>query len=587
MEQLFPSFSFSFYRKTIMKKLTFISIVFILLLIIHEDSYAQWSNDPNKNLRISNFGYFVDACEDGVGGAFVGWMTGNTSYPTVWVQWIDKYGYVRWDAPIHITGEGESQLSFRLIKAEPGAAIIYFRDGKKIGMEPPPSPWPIYDASNILNKIDTTGALLWGAKGIDVTTTKNIIDTLLVGGIDIIHDGEYGAYVTWMNNYGKYYDDSSITRIQRIGKDGQRLWGDEGRYIYTWHGINAPSPYLGQRKPDGVFLLYYKQNIGNTIVSFNPDMSTRWEKTNTWYPFDKLVPDENGGAAWARFVYPAVWDTGFTLIANRMDANGNLLWSDSGIVIDRKLPGYGYSTLELQQKLLKDESFIVLRRNYFQAVKKNGELVFKEKYYYSDSSKNKYGLGIFDSDSSNIIISWFASESTSNVSKCQKYSASLQKLWGEDITISTTTPEDWVVIPDNRGGLIEVFSVYYPTSPGILTQQVSSNGFLGEVLTNLKDDNISLSKDFHLYQNYPNPFNPSTVISYQLSAAGFVTLKVYDVLGNEVTTLANEEKPSGDYQVVFPTQGESQHPQLSSGVYFIELMINHSKRELIKCILLK
>jgi hypothetical protein len=68
-----------------------------------------------------------------------------------------------------------------------------------------------------------------------------------------------------------------------------------------------------------------------------------------------------------------------------------------------------------------------------------------------------------------------------------------------------------------------------------------------------------------LYQNYPNPFNPNTVISYQLPVTGNVTLKVYDILGNEVATLVNEEKQPGVYEVEFDSEG------LSSGIYFYQL----------------
>src|SRR5690606_24928583 len=67
---------------------------------------------------------------------------------------------------------------------------------------------------------------------------------------------------------------------------------------------------------------------------------------------------------------------------------------------------------------------------------------------------------------------------------------------------------------------------------------------------------------FTLQQNYPNPFNPSTVISYELPVSGDVTLKVYDVLGNEIATLVNEEKPAGIYEVEFDGS------MLSSGIYF-------------------
>ena len=60
-----------------------------------------------------------------------------------------------------------------------------------------------------------------------------------------------------------------------------------------------------------------------------------------------------------------------------------------------------------------------------------------------------------------------------------------------------------------------------------------------------------LPGSFALKQNYPNPFNPSTTIKYSIPSSEFVTLKVYDVLGNEVATLVNEEKPAGSYEVVF------------------------------------
>ena len=68
-----------------------------------------------------------------------------------------------------------------------------------------------------------------------------------------------------------------------------------------------------------------------------------------------------------------------------------------------------------------------------------------------------------------------------------------------------------------------------------------------------------------LSQNFPNPFNPTTTIKYQIPELSFITLKVFDVLGNEISTLINEEKPNGSYKVEFDGS------ELPSGFYFYKL----------------
>lgn len=88
-------------------------------------------------------------------------------------------------------------------------------------------------------------------------------------------------------------------------------------------------------------------------------------------------------------------------------------------------------------------------------------------------------------------------------------------------------------------------------------------------ITEVGDDDLITPTSFELYQNYPNPFNPSTVIGYQLSEAGFVTLKVFDLLGNEIADLENGYKQAGKFNVEFRTQ----NLELPSGIYFYKLRV--------------
>ena len=118
----------------------------------------------------------------------------------------------------------------------------------------------------------------------------------------------------------------------------------------------------------------------------------------------------------------------------------------------------------------------------------------------------------------------------------------------------------------------EMFWRYNETDNKLLAYSLSSVG--------VEKGKDRLPTNYSLSQNYPNPFNPSTSISYHLPVNGFVTLKVYDVLGDEVATLVNGEKHAGEYEIEFDAAN------LSSGVYFYQLQAG-SLVETKKMLLLK
>ncbi|HEX9250676.1 MAG TPA: T9SS type A sorting domain-containing protein [Ignavibacteriaceae bacterium] len=113
----------------------------------------------------------------------------------------------------------------------------------------------------------------------------------------------------------------------------------------------------------------------------------------------------------------------------------------------------------------------------------------------------------------------------------------------------------------------------YRTIDGWVTYSI-----VDSIVTGLNEQQITAT-EFILEQNYPNPFNPNTVIKYQIPITSQVTLKVYDILGNEIATLVNEEKSEGNYSYSFTPS-----PTLSSGIYFYQLKTDnfiHTKKMLL------
>lgn len=116
----------------------------------------------------------------------------------------------------------------------------------------------------------------------------------------------------------------------------------------------------------------------------------------------------------------------------------------------------------------------------------------------------------------------------------------------------------------------EISNVAIDLSNGMVNFDMSSVSnyviLTSNSVTSIEDENIkTLSTDYELSQNYPNPFNPTTNIKYQLLKSGSVTLKVYDVLGEEIITIVNQQQSPGNYEVNFDGSN------LTSGIYFYEL----------------
>jgi hypothetical protein len=125
------------------------------------------------------------------------------------------------------------------------------------------------------------------------------------------------------------------------------------------------------------------------------------------------------------------------------------------------------------------------------------------------------------------------------------------------------------ILLSQESGAFSIFGV--DTSREIYLCSYSSTGRIFKLTgpaSNVAQDKVNLPRLYHLNQNYPNPFKPSTVISNQLPALSKINLKIYDLLGREVTTIVDDMKPAGTYSAIWNALDKP------SGVYFYKLTAN-------------
>ena len=133
----------------------------------------------------------------------------------------------------------------------------------------------------------------------------------------------------------------------------------------------------------------------------------------------------------------------------------------------------------------------------------------------------------------------------------------------QKLFLSTDFGNEWTIMdpPDNS----QLFDIEFADSLNGWT--VGEHGVIYKYnsLVNIEPPGYAVVNDFALYQNFPNPFNPKTIINYQCSISNYVTLKVFDALGNTIATLVNEKQKPGSYSVEFDAN------DLSSGIYYYTL----------------
>ncbi|MBP1683250.1 MAG: repeat protein [Ignavibacteriaceae bacterium] len=384
-------------------------------------------------------------------------------------------------------------------------------------------------------------------KDIWVDNNGNIYVT---GWISQTNNGYYDVVTIKMNEDGNILDWSYFGQVNNVSDYGYKIISDNNENVLTG-GSSYRNVSLG---------------IEVVIIKYNNNLDTSWVvhingSDNSFNEFIvDIALDDTGNVYSLCRLQNSPGSTDFAVL--KINPNGDVIWR---VEYDEA------GGQDIPEAMVMDNEGNIyvtgrVRRsggggyNDFAVIKYNNSGIEQWKSYYD-------GPESFDDDPINISI-----DQNRNVYVCGEINPDGGSHFKFTVVkFNSDGSFDWEYIYDenvsSRAVGVWVDNSGYVFAAGDGEGANGNQDLMAVKLSKISgvEDIGSSVNEFVLFQNYPNPFNPSTVISYQLPVNGNVTLIVYDVLGNEVSTLINEEKPAGNYEVEFSAEG------LTSGIYFYKL----------------
>lgn len=529
------------------------------------------------------------------GDLLIIWQLGLTGTPNsmdIYTQKINPNGVVQWNTnglAICLTS-AISILGPKIISDQNGGAYVCWSDNRN-----DPSNFDIY-----AQRISSNGIPIWSTNGIPICTATGSQGTK-----HILSDNNGGAIIFWEDIQETTY---SIFG-QRIDSAGNKLWEPGGRLLFSTTAPFAQYEFVLDRNKEIFFqwstsdgnIYAQKVDYNGTLIWSNPtEICTTQSALSYLATFQSDVngivicwlDNRNGNydiyCQWICADGVVKWNNNGTAICNETHEQSDYsIISDNfgGAVISWSDMRIGNFDVYAQNIDVRGK----LGTNRYQ-FKKSG---LNKTITYSNTTADTLSISLLPFDdagyygvtvSIDSIIHPAVDELTIKLTHLANTDTLVYNLSSGENFISTLLDDDALnsiyTVPPPFTGL---FKPYKPLSQfigpnlngdWILTIQDNygtNNGILkswglvfnkGEItgIENLSTN--SILDNFKLLQNYPNPFNSSTKIQYQVARISAVSLKVYDILGNEIATLVNEFKPVGNYEAEFNAAA------LSSGVYF-------------------
>ncbi|MBI9072030.1 MAG: T9SS type A sorting domain-containing protein [Melioribacteraceae bacterium] len=370
----------------------------------------------------------------------------------------------------------------------------------------------------------------------------------------------------------KYNTAGVLDSLIYISKDG-----DRNRIAYNYNDDLSLNYFTNAVCPNGRWIILDKHT--NTYNSKGYLESVLWEVFNTsseeWckdkkdiYNFDSsenrifhLNQYFNGNEFVNSFKYENYYDRANNLVASVKQDWIDNKWLNSSKLIYSYISGQVRDTALFQ--IWTDDHWVNSSSANYEYDEKFNINTFQTKIWQEQQWVD-FSLGKYDyDDNNNLVLESFQMKVYNNWENWFRIfyeydDNNLIHLFGEEWKNGHWIPENEPLKVTNPDGILygylakEIFLYYSPP-------------------TSVGNEKI-IADDFHLFQNYPNPFNPTTVISYSISEPCLVAIYIYNLLGEKIKTLLQQEQTPGKYQITF--DGDN----LQSGIYFYKLRIGKFQR---------
>lgn len=542
--------------------------VMFLLLVISYSALAQWSSDPSVNTPVcvaAENQKDVALMMNNEGNIFVSWTDHRNSDKTdIYIQSLNSNGNVRWTTngiPVKI--DTLISVYSRIVDDGAGGVIIIWHEAF-------PS-----NSRIVAQRVDASGNIMWNPDGVVLSQATYPIT---LSEATPVTDGSGGIYAVWVTNSGGVEND---IYCQRVGSNGQFTWGapvpvcnlpgsqaiisvdsdKQGGVVISWSDFRSGNVDIYAQRLDP---------LGNILWALNGKVVCN-EPSNQGQ--SKIAVDEQGNSyiTWEdrrnNSLNPDIY-------AQKLDSNGDEVWLANGVPVCILT-----NSVQTKPVIVADNlggaivAWTDLRNNnediFAQKINSTGNAQWTSNGIpiSTRSAALEGNIKIVSDNSGGAIMCWQVFVGVYDL-LAQLVDANGTVQWAQDgIYVCNAAGNQSLhqIVLDNDDNLFVGWQDFRNGSDNdIYIQRVNNDGTLGNP-TSIEETDFSLNH-FNLYQNYPNPFNPTTNIQYQVSSNTQVSLKVYDVLGNEIATLVDEYKPAGSYEIDFEPSSE-----LSSGVYFYRL----------------